>query len=318
MPIGVPINSLQDLIMLRELRNQSNPTYSAMKALSDGVALGISEKQEEAKNKRKQEDAFAKAQEVANTNSSKITTKIDEEGNQSYSIISGTESALKPTATQITASNAGIIQGLGKNNTNSDFGLLDDIARGVQEDERKESIADAAEAKSELQQQSFKNTNVLRDDFVKVSGDFFKIQDSFGRIIASAEDPSAAGDLALIFNYMKMLDPASVVRESEFATAQNAGSVPERVRAAYNNALEGTRLDPNVRNDFVDRAKKLFASQKDIQNGRIKEYTNRSNRYGLNSADVISEIPEYDLSGLATKESGGKDFSKLWNISPGQ
>ena len=88
---GIQITSLQDLLMLRELKNQSNPTYTAMKALSDGVAMGISEKQEAAKTKKKQEDAFAKAQEVANTNSSKITTKIDEEGNQSYSIISGSE-----------------------------------------------------------------------------------------------------------------------------------------------------------------------------------------------------------------------------------
>ena len=38
--------------------------------------------------------------------------------------------------------------------------------------------------------------------------------------------PDAAGDMALIFSYMKMLDPNSTVREGEYATAQDAGSIP--------------------------------------------------------------------------------------------
>ena len=50
----VPINSLQDLLTIRELKNQANPTYSAIKALSDGVALGISEQQEKAKKKKEE------------------------------------------------------------------------------------------------------------------------------------------------------------------------------------------------------------------------------------------------------------------------
>jgi len=39
-----------------------------------------------------------------------------------------------------------------------------------------------------------------------------------------------------------MLDPGSVVRESEFATAQNAAGVPDQVRNMYNKVLSGTRL----------------------------------------------------------------------------
>ena len=81
---------------------------------------------------------------------------------------------------------------------------------------------------------------------------------SFGRIKASAEDPDAAGDLALIFNYMKLLDPGSVVREGEFATAQNAAGVPDRITNLYNNVLEGTRLGEDQRKEFLDRAEKIY------------------------------------------------------------
>jgi hypothetical protein len=58
MPNIMPINSLQDLLTIRELKNQANPTYSAIKALSDGVAFSIQQRQEEARAKKLQEEEF--------------------------------------------------------------------------------------------------------------------------------------------------------------------------------------------------------------------------------------------------------------------
>src|SRR3990172_3435846 len=49
----------------------------------------------------------------------------------------------------------------------------------------------------------------LRKEFTAQSKVFIDVRDSFARIEASSQNPSAAGDLSLIFNYMKMLDPAS-------------------------------------------------------------------------------------------------------------
>jgi hypothetical protein len=92
---------------------------------------------------------------------------------------------------------------------------------------------------SEAAKNTFDDAKDLRKEFVSASGEFVKIRDAFKRIQVSAQDPSAAGDLALIFNYMKMLDPGSVVRESEFATAANAAGVPDRVRNTFNRILRG-------------------------------------------------------------------------------
>ena len=80
----------------------------------------------------------------------------------------------------------------------------------------------------------------------------FQLQrDAFGRIQASASDPSPAGDLALIFNFMKVLDPGSTVREGEFATAQNSAGVPERIRNTANRVLRGERLGTAQRADSL-------------------------------------------------------------------
>lgn len=130
----------------------------------------------------------------------------------------------------------------------------------------------------------------LRDEFDKKSSDFTKLRDSYVRVQESAADPSAAGDLAIIFNYMKILDPGSVVRESEFATAQNAAGVPERVRAFYNNVIRGERLSPITRADFVNRAGRLYSGQARTQQRLIDRYSKLAQRKGVDPEDVVTPI----------------------------
>ena len=99
---------------------------------------------------------------------------------------------------------------------------------------------------------------------------FISIGQNYKKIESAAKNPSAAGDISLIFGYMKLLDPTSVVREGEFATAQNAGSVPDRIFALYNKALTGETLKSNIREDFVSQAKNLVRSQQEIYKQTIE------------------------------------------------
>ena len=94
--------------------------------------------------------------------------------------------------------------------------------------------------------------------FEKVAEKFTGQRDGFVRLRAAAADPSPAGDLAMIFNYMKILDPGSVVRESEFRTAAQTGSLPQRVQAAYNQITNGQKLSAAQRADFTNRGEALF------------------------------------------------------------
>ena len=113
---------------------------------------------------------------------------------------------------------------------------------------------------------------------------------AYGRIIASADLPSAAGDLALIFNYMKVLDPGSTVREGEFANAQNAGSVPARLGAFYNNVVDGQRLTVEQRQDFVDRGGRLY---KDAETGFMKRYNQYSELATLQKLPFKNVVTDY-------------------------
>ena len=129
----------------------------------------------------------------------------------------------------------------------------------------------------------------LRKEFNGLSDDFRKINDSFERIKAASDDPSAAGDLAIIFNFMKILDPGSVVRESEFATAENAAGVPDKIRNLWNKAVSGERIAFN-RSDFVNQATNLLRSQQRVQKKLVNRYSGLARRAGVEPQNVVADV----------------------------
>lgn len=186
------------------------------------------------------------------------------------------------------------IKGLGK--SEDSVVPLSDLGKqkfNLQEDLKNGFItpADVQHASETTENQDdFDNVLKVNKEYRKDSSDFIKIRDSYGRIEASATSPSAAGDLAMIFNYMKMLDPGSVVRESEYATAQNAAGVPDRIRALHNRILDGEKLAVDQRQDFVDRANKLFDKTVEQHNKRTSEYRSWSEKNGLDPDKVLMDL----------------------------
>ena len=138
--------------------------------------------------------------------------------------------------------------------------------------------------------EAFQRAKDLRAQFVKLSGEFIKVRDAGRRVEVSAANPSAAGDLALIFNYMKILDPGSTVREGEFATAESSGSVPARLVAKYNKVLRGERLSPLQRFDFVSKAKALVKTQARTHGKLISEYERLSKLFNVSPEGVVVDF----------------------------
>jgi len=151
-------------------------------------------------------------------------------------------------------------------------------------------IGRAETAKVKQLQEAGKNSDTLRKEFSSLSGEFIKVRDAFQRVEAAGKSPSAAGDLALIFNYMKMLDPGSTVREGEFANAQNSGGITDRVRAMYNSLISGQRLSEAQRADFLDRSKSLLTAAQGGQKKLVSEFSRLAERRGVNAEDVIVDF----------------------------
>ncbi len=145
----------------------------------------------------------------------------------------------------------------------------------------------------------------LSDDYEARSKDFYTVRDAYNRIQEVAKDVSPAGDLALIFSYMKVLDPGSSVREGEFANAQNAGSAFDRIGALYNKVREGTRLTQSQRSDFMTQAKSLFTASQKQQQQTADEYSARADKFGV-PADLVVRGVNATSADTPKAPSGGQ------------
>jgi hypothetical protein len=90
-------------------------------------------------------------------------------------------------------------------------------------------------------QRTIQNEDRLADDFRQSTRDIAQVANhyqSFVSSIPNSERGDPAAQQAMIFAWMKMLDPTSVVRPSEYATAENARGVPETIRNLHNKLLQ--------------------------------------------------------------------------------
>lgn len=167
-------------------------------------------------------------------------------------------------------------------------------ARRASDAAAKKSGADAARAQAEADQiaagiiPADKRPEAeakFRKEYSDQTKGYQEVKSAYSRVLASEE--TAAGDIALIFNYMKMLDPGSVVREGEFATAQNAGGIGTKIQNLYNNLLTGERLKPEQRKMFAKQAESLY-NQAQKQEGTVRAGIERiAKSYGLKPENIF-------------------------------
>lgn len=150
------------------------------------------------------------------------------------------------------------------------------------------AIQAAIDGEQKGEKAKFSDVAGLRKEFTKESGDFIKVRDAINKVRNT--NPDAAGDLAMIFNFMKILDPGSTVREGEFANAQNSGSVPERVWALYNQMKTGERLTPPQRKRFINQAERTFNSTLETQRQLEESFKGIAQRNNVDPRDIIVDF----------------------------
>ena len=140
-------------------------------------------------------------------------------------------------------------------------------------------------------QPSFKDVQALRKEFVAMSKDFIQVRNSWARI-QDLDPNSATGadDATLVFSFMKMLDPTSVVREGEQATARNSAGVPESIRGIYNNLIGGGQLSPAARTQMKQSAQRVFQKAEQIQEGVTNTFDVLAQKNNIDPDDVAIEL----------------------------
>ena len=119
--------------------------------------------------------------------------------------------------------------------------------------------------------------------------DYNTVRDSYRRIESSARLSSGFGDLAMIFSYMKVLDPGSTVREGEFANAQQAMGQLQKMTNVPRQWWSGTRLTPAGRAGLLSAARELRDAQKGTYEATVNRYKATAKKYGIDWKDFITE-----------------------------
>ena len=102
----------------------------------------------------------------------------------------------------------------------------------------------------------FQNDPTVKN--MNVAGSFLNQMETISKDVGTNRyRPS--DDMALVFAFMKTLDPGSTVREGEYASARNTTGVPGYVINAYNQALDGKFLNDAQRKSFVETARKNYS-----------------------------------------------------------
>jgi len=139
-----------------------------------------------------------------------------------------------------------------------------------------------------VRQEMLGQTNKLRDDFLHTTEKFRDIRDAYSRVqAAKAGPPGGIQDIGLIYGYMKLVDPGSIVREGQAATVENASGVPDWVKNLYNKLLTGERLPDNTRAQVLSHVESIYGNAAKDQQAVEQDFTDRAKRYGVDPKDVI-------------------------------
>lgn len=145
-----------------------------------------------------------------------------------------------------------------------------------------------------LGQKGFDNTLKLRGDFRSepVYKGFQEIESAFSQINAGLNSKSPAGDLAAATKFMKLLDPTSVVRESELSMAMQATGALDRLYNYANLVATGQKLTPTQREDFRKLGNEFYTTSYNQYTNKRQEYVDIAKRNDLNVDDVVGKPPK--------------------------
>jgi len=133
------------------------------------------------------------------------------------------------------------------------------------------------------------------DRQIKDSG-YVEMKQNFEKMQKSVGQESPIGDVAAATQIMKLLDPGSVVRESELKVAMKANGLAERLLVFIPNTFTGKILTPGQRKQFLGLAEEFYNVAENYKQGLDARYAKIGNDNDLDVDLILGGglIPTYD------------------------
>ena len=153
----------------------------------------------------------------------------------------------------------------------------------------------------------------------KVVQDFDQATQGVTKLLQGLEANDGAGDVAAIFTFMKTLDPASVVREGEFATAENTSGAYRKFWNIHNKLLKGERLTDTQRESFKQLGISLYQQNEKALDNVRSNFSQIAGNQGLNIDNIFvdSDIRPKFESVVQMAAPGTTQTTKTQRVPPG-
>lgn len=159
-----------------------------------------------------------------------------------------------------------------------------------------------------------------RKEFLGQSQGYQIQADAFAKIKSQEEaavSQKAPAQVSMMYAYIKMLDPNSVVREGEMALASQAKGVPETVLNTYNRIVQGAKLSPEQVREFMSAANNIYSSALLQHQKRERFYKGLARREGLDEGSVVPDLtPDFGAEVNAPTADDIKKEMQKRNLLP--
>jgi hypothetical protein len=166
---------------------------------------------------------------------------------------------------------------------------------------------------AQTKQDIFKQEQDIRKDYITTPEvkAFNEMKSAYGQINAGLNAVSAAGDLTAATKFMKLLDPGSVVRESELYIAMDATGVLDKATNYYSRLSRGEKLTPSQREDFRNIATQLYKAAENTKLNYDKQYEEIAK---ANNLDPSKIIVNYKKTQPSTQPRNKADILKSYGV----
>lgn len=145
----------------------------------------------------------------------------------------------------------------------------------------------------------------IADDYRAQSKTFKEVSDAYKTINATLDKAttSAAATLAGATKFMKLLDPGSVVRESELGMALAATGAFDRATNYVNTLKFGKVLTKSQAEDFKNITAQIYGAAQAQQKAIDDNYTKQAKTYGLRPEMIVQDLGQNaPTSGVKTSD----------------
>lgn len=167
--------------------------------------------------------------------------------------------------------------------------------------------------------QARQDVRQLRKDFEGQEGvkEYETVRSAYNRLQSLTRSGSATDDTAVGFEFMKMLDPTSVVRESEYALVGQSQGIGGQALVALQRLSTGQRLTPELRRNLVETAGRVFQGRQSRYNELVQQYRGYAEEDGFDPNRVVP-LRNEQTPGRRTRSNTNTGGAVPFNLSPQQ